>query len=441
MSVDSSKVLALVQALVAKFEDKRANKKDDISGDFSSDTTSYPTVKGVKTWVGNQGFLTSHQDITGKEDTSNKVISWSSTTTDGHYPSEKLVKDSLDGKQATLVSGTNLKTINNTSLLGSGNIVIEGGGSGVDIVTSWSSTTSNDKVPSEKLAKDSLDLKLNIADAFSGDYDDLTDKPTIPSDVSDLTDSTGIIPTDVSDLTDTSNTAFTPKSHTHGNLTNDGKLGTTSGKPVITTTGGAITTGAFGTSSGQFAEGNHTHSSYAVTLEKQATAETGYAHTYVIKQGGSALSPKINIPKDFLVKSGEVKTCTTANVPVQGYNVGDKYLDFVVNVAEGSATDEHIYILVKDLVDVYTADNSTLQLSNGQFSVKSGGIGTTQLASGVVTSLGYADTFHSSAAAGISSSDITAWNGAVTNMLTISDVDGEIDDYLDAITEALTPSS
>lgn len=34
----------------------------------------------------------------------------------------------LSGKQDTLVSGTNIKTINNESLLGSGNIVIEGGG-------------------------------------------------------------------------------------------------------------------------------------------------------------------------------------------------------------------------------------------------------------------------------------------------------------------------
>lgn len=36
----------------------------------------------------------------------------------------------ITGKQATLVSGTNIKTINNTSLLGSGNIDIQGGGSG-----------------------------------------------------------------------------------------------------------------------------------------------------------------------------------------------------------------------------------------------------------------------------------------------------------------------
>ena len=42
-------------------------------------------------------FLTSHQDVSGKEDKSNKVTSWSSTATDEHYPSEKLVKTALDG--------------------------------------------------------------------------------------------------------------------------------------------------------------------------------------------------------------------------------------------------------------------------------------------------------------------------------------------------------
>ena len=46
-------------------------------------------------------FLTSHQDISGKEDTSNKVSAWSAATTDTHYPSEKLVKSALDGKSNT----------------------------------------------------------------------------------------------------------------------------------------------------------------------------------------------------------------------------------------------------------------------------------------------------------------------------------------------------
>lgn len=46
-------------------------------------------------------YLTSHQDISGKENTSNKVSSWSSTTDNTRYPTEKLVKDSLDGKSNT----------------------------------------------------------------------------------------------------------------------------------------------------------------------------------------------------------------------------------------------------------------------------------------------------------------------------------------------------
>ena len=95
--------------------------------------------------------------------------------------------------------------------------------------------------------------------------------------------------------------------------------------------------------------------SKTVTVEKQATADTGYFATYVVKQNGSQVGSKINIPKDYLVKSGSVKTCTTADVPVQGYVVGDKYIDFVVNTRDGSGTDEHFYILVSDLVDVPVA--------------------------------------------------------------------------------------
>lgn len=46
------------------------------------------------------GFLTSHQDITGKEDKSNKTASFSQTPGDVKYPTEKLLKDSLDANAA-----------------------------------------------------------------------------------------------------------------------------------------------------------------------------------------------------------------------------------------------------------------------------------------------------------------------------------------------------
>lgn len=51
------------------------------------------------------------------------------------------LNSALSGKQATLVSGTNIKTINGTSVLGSGNIVISGGGGGaVDSVNGQTGT-------------------------------------------------------------------------------------------------------------------------------------------------------------------------------------------------------------------------------------------------------------------------------------------------------------
>ena len=302
-----------------------------------------------------------------KDSTAHSNIGSSANDTQATINSD--IDTALSGKQATLVSGTNIKTVNNESLLGSGNITIQGG-SNVDVVTSWEATLSDTKVPSEKLTKNSLDAKADANSlatvATTGDYDDLTDKPTIPSastttpsaDTSSGSYGSGTsyarsnhthpksslyaeathshtksqitdfpsIPSKTSDLTndgaDGTNVfvanndsrlsdSRTPTSHTHGNLTNDGKvgsnanyivvtgtggaitsvqklgnitydgkIGSTSGKPVITTTSGTVTTGSFGTSSGTFAEGNHTHSGYIST-----SSTTG-----LIKNDGSIMT-------------------------------------------------------------------------------------------------------------------------------------------------------
>ena len=58
-----------------------------------------------------------------------------------------ITEAALTTKQDTLVSGTNIKTINNQSLLGSGNINIQGGGSGgtsTDVKINGTSITSGD---------------------------------------------------------------------------------------------------------------------------------------------------------------------------------------------------------------------------------------------------------------------------------------------------------
>ena len=119
------------------------------------------------------------------------------------------------------------------------------------------------------------------------------------------------------------------------------------------------------------------------SIVKEATPDTGYFATYQLygKVGSGSASPisgsaKINIPKDFLVKSAEVKTVTAADKAAGGifendsnFQIGDKYIDFVVNVKEGSATDEHIYLNVKDLVDVYTGGDGITVDNNNKIAI------------------------------------------------------------------------
>ena len=58
-------------------------------------------------------------------------------------------------KQDTLVSGSNIKTINNQSILGMGNITIEGGGGGITLDSEMSDTSTN--AVSNKVIKEYVD--------------------------------------------------------------------------------------------------------------------------------------------------------------------------------------------------------------------------------------------------------------------------------------------
>ncbi len=112
-------------------------------------------------------------------------------------------------------------------------------------------------------------------------------------------------------------------------------------------------------------------SAAAVTVTENAgSGET--LKSYTIAQGGTTVGT-INIPKDFLVKSAEIKTVTTANVPYQGAQVGDKYIDFVINTKTDDpsvVTDDHIYLPINDLSHVYTSGNGIDISSADAISVK-----------------------------------------------------------------------
>ena len=96
-------------------------------GHTNIDLSSYAT----QIWVENKGYLTEHQDISGyqtKIDSNNKL---SSDLVNDVGQTNKFVtseeKSLWSNKQNQLVSGSNIKTINDESLLGKGNIFIDGG--------------------------------------------------------------------------------------------------------------------------------------------------------------------------------------------------------------------------------------------------------------------------------------------------------------------------
>lgn len=93
-----------------------------------------------------------------------------------------------NNKQEQLISGTNIKTINNTSILGSGNIKIEGGGS-----SDYSELTNKPSINNITLNgnKTSSDLGLQPA----GNYALKSEIPTVPTNVSAFTNDAGYLTT------------------------------------------------------------------------------------------------------------------------------------------------------------------------------------------------------------------------------------------------------
>lgn len=93
------------------------------------------------------------------------------------------------------------------------------------------------------------------------------------------------------------------------------------------------------------------------SVVKQGTAESGFLSTYYLTKDGAQVGEKINIPKDFLVNSADIKTVETADTPYEGAQVGDLYIDFVINSKSADDTASHVYLPVNELVDAYTGGN------------------------------------------------------------------------------------
>lgn len=105
-------------------------------------------------------------------------------------------------------------------------------------------------------------------------------------------------------------------------------------------------------------------------IEKEGTATEGYLATYVLKKDGVQAGVKIDIPKDYLVKTATVETVEIVDQPYIDAVVGDKYIDFTVNTVGDDGNESHIYLSVKDLVTPYTAGNGIEISGSNEITVK-----------------------------------------------------------------------
>ena len=171
-------IVNITERLASKLDTYNSEKssfatKDELN---SKADASAITDMATQTWVQNQGYLTEvpsnyvtdselTEGLAGKQDIGDYALkSDLNTLATKEELATKADASALSSKQDTLVSGTNIKTINGETILGSGNLVIQSG------TSNW----------------DDIQGKPQFAGvATSGNYNDLINKPTIP-DVSDL---------------------------------------------------------------------------------------------------------------------------------------------------------------------------------------------------------------------------------------------------------------
>ena len=296
-------------------------RADSVVSDLDAEVTSTDgTNVQVKVTQANGKIAGVNITTDNTENVNNKVSSFQMAPDDAHYPSEKLVKDSLDLKanksEMTVTPGTGanadkttiqLKTGTSATVLTvhqditgkadkvsgatAGNFAgLDTNGNLVDSGKSYSDLEDTFKTrQTAKVSPTASGNTLSFIDTVSQDENgEITaTKKTVTVDstysstgtnpvngkavaaaigtldvnnisgfgagktLATLTEADGKIAATFQDIEITKSqvndfpTEMTPSSHTHGNITNDGKIGTTAGLSIVTGTGGTVTTKDF----------------------------------------------------------------------------------------------------------------------------------------------------------------------------------------------------
>lgn len=214
-------------------------------------------------------------------------------------------KSEVNSKQDTLVSGTNIKTINGNSLLGSGNIEIQGG-STIAVDNSLSTTSTNPV--QNKVITEALNGKASQSD-IPTKVSELTNDSDFQTASQVATAISGInVPTKVSQLENDS----------------DFQTGTQVSNSISTATSGLATKAEL--------NGKQDKGDYATTAQLNGKQDTLVSGTNIKTVNGESLLGEGNI----LIKSVDVDSAlsTTSENPVQNKVITNK-----VNTIEQSITD------------------------------------------------------------------------------------------------------
>lgn len=139
----------------------------------------------------------------------------------------------------------------------------------------WKNDTVSGGSYTDEQAQDAVGTILTDSSSIDFTYNDGT--PSITATVKFGNDSVTACIGNDSRLSD----ARTPTSHTHGNVTNAGAIGSTANLPVITTTSGVLTTGSFGTGANTFCQGNDS---------RLSDARTPTSHTHTVDDTVAAVA-------------------------------------------------------------------------------------------------------------------------------------------------------
>lgn len=225
---------------------------------------------------------------------------------------QKTINNNINTKLGTKANSNDVYTKSQTLSSSEITQAIADGVSNVslfEVVTSL--PTSNIKGNKFYLIRNSESINENLYDIYiyvnskwesidSLEFD--IDNYYLASQVDSLLD--GKVDTDDSRLTDSRN----PKSHSHGNITNTGAVGSTANKPLITTTNGVVTAGSFGTAANTFCQGNDSRLSDART-------PTSHTHGNITNDG------KIGSTANLPVMTGASGALTTGSFEATASNI------------------------------------------------------------------------------------------------------------------------